>query len=164
METSSHAGDRNSILCPDGVPKLFPEFIWILVGGVPAGILSVPPRTPRPRKPPKTHKKRRTPTCQKCSRILSRRKAHLAIPALRTVITADLQSAILGALTTERYPLLGKSTENGFSKFLVAGGCMAEIPREKEYTPALWHPSFLGLSLYPEVTEQKSYGVYHFPG
>ena len=25
-------------------------------------------------------------------------------------------------------------------------------------------PSFLGLSPDPEVTEQKSYGVYHFPG
>ena len=32
------------------------------------------------------------------------------------------------------------------------------------YTPPLWHPSSLGLSPDPEVTEQNSYGVYHFLG
>ena len=36
--------------------------------------------------------------------------------------------------------------------------------RKKEYTPPPWHPSFLGLSPDPEVTEQRSYGVHHFPG
>ena len=35
--------------------------------------------------------------------------------------------------------------------------------REKEYTPP-WHPSFLGLSPDPEVTEQQKAMVYHFPG
>ena len=35
---------------------------------------------------------------------------------------------------------------------------------QKEYTPPPRDPSFLGLSPDPEVTEQKSYGVYHFPG
>ena len=35
-------------------------------------------------------------------------------------------------------------------------------PGEKEYTPPPWHPSFLGPSPSPEVTEQKSYGVYPF--
>ena len=33
-----------------------------------------------------------------------------------------------------------------------------------EGTPPPWHPSILGLSPDPEVTEQKSYGVYHLPG
>ena len=45
------------------------------------------------------------------------------------------------------------------------GGCRSVFPREKkEYTPPPWHPSSLGLSPDPEVGEQKSYGVYHFPG
>ena len=36
---------------------------------------------------------------------------------------------------------------------------------KKEYAPPLWHPSFLGPSPDPKVTEPKnSDGVYHFPG
>ena len=47
----------------------------------------------------------------------------------------------------------------------------SKIPGKKKEkmrkTPPPWHPSFLGLSPDPEVTEaesKKSYGVYHFPG
>ena len=35
--------------------------------------------------------------------------------------------------------------------------------KKRVYTPTA-DPSFLGLSPNPEVTDQKSYDVYHFPG
>ena len=39
------------------------------------------------------------------------------------------------------------------------------LPGEKDYTPPLWHPSFLAPSPDPEGTEQKkNYGVYHLDG
>ena len=36
--------------------------------------------------------------------------------------------------------------------------------KKKEYTPPLWHPSFLGLSPDPEVTEQKKSRCIPFSG
>ena len=45
-------------------------------------------------------------------------------------------------------------------------GLFCEVQAKKRKPPPLWHPSFLGLSPDPGVTEQtkKSYGVHHFPG
>ena len=72
-----------------------------------------------------------------------------------------LPMPIHAALTDLAYEVWGPKVTDSYSRGINFSGsyryrCQSEIiPGKKECAPPPWHPSFLGLSPDPEVTEQK---------